>query len=88
LITLLIDVIDGKFIPQIGPQSRFPFQPGVINSQGRNTIAIALWAQTDAGARLNNATLFNYNTYQTGFDFSQDWGDLQPQWSSDRLQYA
>jgi hypothetical protein len=79
---------DGKFIPQIGPQTRFPFPPGVVNNKGTNTIAIALWAQTDAGAKLSNATLFAYGKYQTGFDFSQDWSGLQPQWTEDRLQYA
>lgn len=85
---LFFSLTDGKFIPQIGPQTRFPFQPGVINNQGKNTIAVALWAQTDAGAKLSNATLFSYGKYQTGFDFGQDWQDLQPQWSKERLQYT
>ena len=87
-LTSYLPFTDGKFIPQIGPQTRFPFPPGVVNNQGANTIAIALWAQTDAGAKLSNATLFAYGKYQTGFDFSQDWSDLQPQWTEDRLQYA
>ncbi|KAI0477066.1 family 35 glycosyl hydrolase [Xylariaceae sp. FL0804] len=78
----------GKFIPQIGPQTRFPFPPGVVNNRGNNTVALALWAQTDAGARLSNATLFAYNKYQTGFDFNQDWSALQPGWTDSRLQYA
>ncbi|GAB1726245.1 hypothetical protein NU195Hw_g5330t1 [Hortaea werneckii] len=78
----------GKYIPQIGPQTRFPFPPGVINNQGNNTIAVSLWAQTDAGARLSTASLFAYEKYQTGFNFSQDWNELQPGWTSDRLQYA
>ncbi|KAK4545553.1 hypothetical protein LTR36_002903 [Oleoguttula mirabilis] len=78
----------GKFIPQIGPQTRFPFPPGVINNNGENTISVSLWAQTSAGAKLSNATLFAYNQYQTGFDFDQDWSALQPGWSSDRLQYV
>ncbi|KAI0019138.1 family 35 glycosyl hydrolase [Xylariomycetidae sp. FL0641] len=78
----------GKFIPQIGPQTRFPFPPGVINNRGSNTIALALWAQTDDGAKLTNATLFAYNKYQTAFDFNQDWSALQPGWTEDRLQYA
>ena len=60
----------------------------VINNQGKNTLAMAIWAQTDAGAQLTNATLFTYNQYQTGFDFSQVWSDLQPSYTSDRLQYA
>ncbi|KAI7199052.1 glycoside hydrolase family 35 protein, partial [Hortaea werneckii] len=78
----------GKYIPQIGPQTRFPFPPGVVNNQGNNTIAVSLWAQTDAGARLSTASLFAYEKYQTGFDFSQDWSELQPGWTSERLQYA
>ncbi|KAK5126542.1 hypothetical protein LTR85_009476 [Meristemomyces frigidus] len=78
----------GKFIPQIGPQTRFPFPPGVINNNGENTISLSVWAQTDAGAKLTNATLFAYNQYQTGFNFNQDWSNLQPGWASDRLQYV
>ncbi|CAJ2506010.1 Uu.00g001400.m01.CDS01 [Anthostomella pinea] len=78
----------GKFIPQIGPQTRFPFPPGVINNRGENTISLALWAQTDAPTRLSNCTLFAYGAYQTGFDFSRDWSDLQPGWTEDRLQYV
>ncbi|KAK4555167.1 hypothetical protein LTR86_007933 [Recurvomyces mirabilis] len=77
----------GKYIPQIGPQTRFPVPPGVINNRGENTISIALWAQTDAGARLTNCTLFAYNQYQTGFSFDQDWSALQPRYTPDRLQY-
>lgn len=80
--------IDGKYLPQIGPQTRFPFQPGVINNRGRNTLAVALWAMTDNGARLTNATLFAYEKYQTGVQFSQKWSELRPGWSKDRLKYA
>jgi len=78
----------GKFIPQIGPQTRFPFPPGVINNNGENVLAVALWAQQDAPTRLSNCTLFAYNKYQTGFDFDQDWSVLQPGWTEDRLQYV
>ncbi|KAK5700740.1 hypothetical protein LTR97_005257 [Elasticomyces elasticus] len=78
----------GKFIPQVGPQTRFPFPPGVINNNGENTISIALWAQQDAPTKLSNCTLFAYNKYQTGFDFNQDWSALQPGWTEDRLQYV
>lgn len=81
-------ISDGKYIPQIGPQTRFPIPPGVINNRGTNTLAVALWAQTDAGAKLSNAELFAYGQYQTGFNFNQDWSELQPRWTEDRLQYA
>lgn len=78
----------GKYIPHIGPQTRFPFPPGVINNQGKNTLALSVWAETDAGAKLDVVSLFAYGVYQTSFDFAQDWSYLQPEWSSERLQYA
>ncbi|KAF2766987.1 hypothetical protein EJ03DRAFT_390675 [Teratosphaeria nubilosa] len=77
----------GKYIPQIGPQTRFPFPPGIINNRGQNTIALSLWAQTEAGAKLTKASLFAYNKYQTGVDFAYIGAGLQPGWTKDRLQY-
>ncbi|KAH0264079.1 glycoside hydrolase family 35 protein, partial [Aureobasidium melanogenum] len=78
----------GKYIPHIGPQTRFPFPPGVINNQGKNTLALSVWAETDAGAKLDNVSLFAYNVYETSFNFAQNWTYLQPEWTSERLQYA
>ncbi|KEQ98433.1 glycoside hydrolase family 35 protein [Aureobasidium subglaciale EXF-2481] len=78
----------GKFITHIGPQTRFPFPPGIINNQGNNTIALSVWAETDAGAKLDTVSLFSYNVYETSFKFAQDWSYLQPGWTSERLQYA
>jgi hypothetical protein len=78
----------GKFLPHIGPQTRFPFPPGVINNRGKNTLALSVWAHSDKGARLDNVSLFSYNVYQTSFNFAQDWSYLQPGWTSQRLQYA
>lgn len=78
----------GKFVPHIGPQTRFPIPPGVINNRGPNTMALSLWAMTDEGARLDNVELFSYGTYQTEFDFNGDWSYLQPSWEKARLEYA
>ncbi|KAI9704628.1 MAG: hypothetical protein M1820_005376 [Bogoriella megaspora] len=78
----------GKYVPHIGPQTRFPVPPGIINNRGNNTLSVSLWAQTNAGARLTNITLFAYEKYQTSFNFNQDWSYLQPGWTEDRLQYA
>lgn len=78
----------GKFVPHIGPQTRFPIPPGVINNRGSNTLALSLWAMTDEGARLDNVDLFTYGMYQTDFDFDQDWSYLQPRWDKSRLGYA
>ncbi|KAJ9154763.1 Glycosyl hydrolase family 35 [Pleurostoma richardsiae] len=77
----------GKFVPHLGPQTRFPVPPGVVNNRGLNTLALSLWAQTDEGARLDGARLFAYGKYQTDFGFNRDWSALQPGWT-DRSQYA
>ncbi|KAI0775604.1 glycoside hydrolase superfamily [Trametes elegans] len=34
----------GKRVGNLGPQSRFPVPPGVLDHHGRNTVAVALWA--------------------------------------------
>lgn len=78
----------GKFEPHIGPQTRFPIPPGVINNRGLNTLALSLWAMTDTGATLDTVELFSYGAYQTDFTFNQDWSYLQPGWDASRLQYA
>ncbi|GKT53116.1 beta-galactosidase B [Colletotrichum tofieldiae] len=77
----------GKFVPHIGPQTRFPIPPGVLNNRGRNSLAVSLWAQTDAGAKLDGLKLVRYGQYQTDFKFNRDWSYLQPGWK-DRQEYA
>lgn len=80
----------GKYQPLIGPQTIFPFPPGVINNGDVNTLAIAIWAQSDAGAALSTIELVKYGVYETGFQggFAQDWQYLQPSWKSGREVYA
>ena len=71
----------GKFFPHIGPQTRFPIPPGVVNMRGRNTLSVAVWAQTDAGAKLSTLKLFEYARYESGFGFGGINGKaLQPGW--------
>lgn len=78
----------GKYFPHIGPQTRFPIPPGILNLQGKNTLSISLWAQTDAGAKLSTLRLISYASYESGFDFAGiDGEQLQPSWK-DRSQYA
>ncbi|KAF7185947.1 putative beta-galactosidase C [Pseudocercospora fuligena] len=78
----------GKSLPHFGPQTRFPVPPGVINNRGNNTIALVIWAMTDAGVNLTKAELVVDRAYKSGFNFDQDWSMLQPRWTSQRLQYA
>lgn len=77
----------GKYVPHIGPQTVFPFPPGVVNNQGTNYLALSLWAMTDDGAALDKIELVAYGAYQTNFPFSQDWSELQTGWS-DRSEYV
>ncbi|KAK8026573.1 (Trans)glycosidase [Apiospora marii] len=77
----------GKYVPHIGPQTVYPIPPGVVNNRGSNTLAVSLWAQTDAGARLDDVKLVSYGQYQTSFGFARDWSQLQPGWA-DRSSYA
>lgn len=77
----------GKYVPHIGPQTRFSIPPGIINNRGRNTLALSLWAQTDDGAALDKVELFSYGKYHTAFKFNRDWSYLQPGWT-DRSEYA
>ncbi|KAJ5157524.1 beta-galactosidase C [Penicillium canariense] len=78
----------GHYLPHIGPQTRFPFPPGIINNRGENTLAISLWALTDAGAALSQVELVAYGAYRTGFNFNADWRYLQPQWKNNRAHYV
>ncbi|KAF2823181.1 hypothetical protein CC86DRAFT_355578 [Ophiobolus disseminans] len=78
----------GKYLPHIGPQTRFPVPPGILNTRGKNTLSIAIWAQTTVGARLSKLRLIEYARYQSGFDFAGiDNKALQPEWK-DRSEYA
>ncbi|KUI59563.1 putative beta-galactosidase C [Cytospora mali] len=77
----------GKFEPHIGPQTVFPVPPGVLNNRGTNTLAVSIWAQTEAGASLDRVELVSYGLYQSDFGFSRDWSALQPGWE-DRSSYV
>lgn len=78
----------GKYVSHIGPQTKFPIPPGIINPRGQNTLALSLWAQDEAyGAKLSSITLIKYGVYETGFEGgfgSKDWSYLQPGWKADR----
>ena len=77
----------GKYAPHLGPQTRFPLPPGVINNRGNNTICLTVWAPTARGARLDGLRLFAYGAYASTFGFARDWTASQPGWK-DRSAYA
>lgn len=78
-----------RYVPHIGPQTRFPVPPGIINNVGTNTLAISLWAQTAAGAKLDGVKLIAYGRYASDFGFAQNGKALQPEWKQgSRDQFA
>ncbi|EED15311.1 beta-galactosidase, putative [Talaromyces stipitatus ATCC 10500] len=81
------------YLPHIGPQTVFPFQPGILNIQGSdgrertNTLAICIWAMTGQSVALDVVELVVYGKYVSSFNFGRDWRYLQPGWK-DRSEYA
>ncbi|KAF8665643.1 hypothetical protein AX16_000098 [Volvariella volvacea WC 439] len=47
----------GRYINHVGPQVSFPVPQGILNFNGPNTLAIALWAGNKGGAKLNSLEL-------------------------------
>lgn len=47
----------GKYINNIGPQLSFPVPQGILNYQGKNWVAVEIWARQNNGAGLAKFTL-------------------------------
>ncbi|KAG9247053.1 putative beta-galactosidase [Calycina marina] len=78
----------GKYVPQIGPQTRFLVPPVVLNNRGLNGLTLRFLAQTDTGAKLSTLELFSYGAYNTDIVFDADWSLLQSTWDASRLEYT
>lgn len=57
----------GKYVNNIGPQLSYPVPEGILDYNGRNFIAISLWALDAEGARLEDLRLVPTATIQSGF---------------------
>jgi beta-galactosidase len=42
----------GRYINHVGPQHTFPIPPGILRTDGRNTLAIAVRNEDDAGGQV------------------------------------
>ncbi|KAF3284641.1 hypothetical protein TWF970_010935 [Orbilia oligospora] len=47
----------GKYVNSIGPQKSFFIPQGILNYNGKNTLAISIWAMQNEGAHLNSLDL-------------------------------
>ena len=49
----------GKYVNHIGPQTEYPVPEGILNYQGKNWIAVSLWAMEPGGAKLDSLDLIH-----------------------------
>ncbi|EOD50237.1 putative beta-galactosidase protein [Neofusicoccum parvum UCRNP2] len=57
----------GKYINNLGPQTSFPVPEGILNYNGRNTLAITLWNLDDADVGLVDLQLVSTQVIQSGY---------------------
>lgn len=50
----------GRYNPYIGNQVVYPVPAGILNYSGENTVAVAVWAQTEEGASMEVDWRVNY----------------------------
>ncbi|KKK16977.1 hypothetical protein P175DRAFT_0529889 [Aspergillus ochraceoroseus IBT 24754] len=79
----------GRFNPYIGNQVIYPVPPGILDYRGDNTIGVAVWAQTEAGASLDLDWRVNY-VVESSLDVagSLNADGLRPGWTEQRLKFA
>ncbi|GAA3432719.1 beta-galactosidase [Kutzneria kofuensis] len=53
----------GQYVNYLGPQHSFPIPNGVLNPNGDNTIAIAVWNLDGSTGGLGSVSLTNYGSY-------------------------
>ncbi|KAK2061556.1 family 35 glycosyl hydrolase [Colletotrichum caudatum] len=56
----------GKYVSNIGPQTRFPVPEGVLRYQGANSVGLAVWALGKGGARVRKFRLEAGEVVTTG----------------------
>lgn len=78
----------GKYVPHIGPQTKFPIPPGILNTQGENHLAVSIWNQQEEDITLGIGWLV-YGVYESGFEMKMaDTEYLRPSWKKGREVYA
>ncbi|WP_177198639.1 NPCBM/NEW2 domain-containing protein, partial [Streptomyces colonosanans] len=69
----------GVYVNDLGPQTSFPVQPGMLRTHGRNTVAIAVIGQDPDGDGLGKVSLEAYGNHTTPLRY----GDIDsPGWSA------
>ena len=53
----------GIYINNLGPQKIFPIPAGILNPNGENTVAIAVWGEQNGNGGLGAVSLFEYGNF-------------------------
>ena len=56
----------GIYVNNLGPERIFPIPTGILNPNGENTIAIAVWGEQGGSGGLGAVTLFEYGNFSGG----------------------
>jgi beta-galactosidase GanA len=60
----------GRYVNDIGPQHSFPIPPGILRTDGRNTLAIAVWNEDSTTGGLGAVSLEQYGNVTTSLRVS------------------
>jgi beta-galactosidase len=77
----------GRYNPYIGNQVVYPVPAGILNYNGENTIAVAVWAQSEDGASISIGWRVNYAA-DSSLDVVGLGNGLRPEWSEERGRFA
>ncbi|MEV8565142.1 beta-galactosidase [Streptomyces sp. NPDC051322] len=62
----------GNYVNYLGPQHTFPVPNGILNPDGHNTIAIAVWNLDGSTGGLGKVSLTNYGSYSSSLRVAQN----------------
>jgi beta-galactosidase GanA len=62
----------GNYVNYLGPQHTFPVPNGILNPNGHNTIAVAVWNLDGSTGGLGKVSLTNYGSYSSSLRVAQN----------------
>ncbi|MFF7133157.1 beta-galactosidase [Streptomyces sp. NPDC008196] len=62
----------GNYVNYLGPQHTFPVPDGILDPNGRNSIAIAVWNLDGSTGGLGKVSLTNYGSYASSLRVAQN----------------
>lgn len=80
----------GRYNPYIGNQVIYPVPAGILDYSGENTVVVAIWAQTEAGASMEVDWRINY-VADSSLDVvgvSEKAEGLRTKWTEERKKFA